>query len=599
MKHNFFRLCLTAFAFTGFQNPTIGQNTDINPRCKQVIDSTYNALIKKYKVVGASLAIVDHGKIVYANGYGFADREKKIPADTKTIYRIGSCSKSFTSLSLLQLQEKGKLQITQSVKAYLPELKLSSRFNDSNNFYIRDMLSHVSGLPCDITNGFFCDAPPPISWEIQALNNQTTILPRRYKHAYSNVAFGLLGEVIARQSQQTYGDYLRDHIFKPLQMNASFVNISNEYQSAFSKAYVNNKVINEPLIRDAAAGLIHSNVLDMANYLNMFLNRGEWQGQIILTPDNIAAMEENQIADVYLSNGESWGYGLYSKKLYCKQNADSVAVNMIGHGGDTYAFHADFAYIPELQIGAVILTNTDNGVRLNNVGRLLRLYLKHQNKKTLNLNVIDTLSIRNAKKFDKACADAEKIGTYNFDHFLIEVKNTDKFKFKQGPVLLVCNRKKDDSSSYLVKAKIFGFIPFHFKGPELKFVKRDGSVFLKTYNIHNKEEEYIGMKSAKQPALDAWQKKLGNYIVTGDVYACNNCPYMNAQGLKLKLQIKNNRLVMETKGKTSDLNDVYFLEVLSDTLAVSGGINRGDGEAVRVMPNGEIHYSGFVFKKMP
>lgn len=599
MNHNFLCLCLTPLIFTFFQNAAFGQNTGINPRCKQVIDSTYNALLKEHNVVGASLAIVDHGKIVYANGYGFADREKKIPADTKTIYRIGSCSKSFTSLSILQLQEKGKVQLNQSVKAYLPELTISSRFKDSNTLFIRDMLSHVSGLPCDITNGFFCDDPPPISWEIQALNNQTTILPRRYKHAYSNVAFGLLGEVIARQSQQSYSDYLRDHIFKPLQMNSSFVNISNEYQSAFSKAYVNNKAINEPLIRDAGAGSVHSNVLDMANYLNMFLNRGEWQGQVILTPDNIAAMEENQIADVYLSSGESWGYGLYSKKLYCKQNADSVAVNLIGHGGDTFAFHADFAYIPELHIGAVILTNTDNGLRINSVARLLRIYVKHQNQKTLNLNVADTLAINNAKKFDTPCSDAERKGSYNFDHFMIEVKNAEKFKFKQGPALMICTRKKDDSASYQVKVRIFGFIPIPFKGPELKFVKRGNEVLMKTYNVFNKEEEYIGVKSTVTPALQAWKKILGKYEVTDEVFACNDCPYMNAEGLRMELKIKDNRLLMETKGKTSDLNSVYFMEVLSDTLAVSGGINRGDGETLRVLPDEQIYFSGFVFKKAP
>ncbi|MEI6019816.1 MAG: serine hydrolase domain-containing protein [Bacteroidota bacterium] len=577
-----------------------GQSSgNISERCKQVIDSTYTALIKKYKVVGASIAIVDKGQIVYSNGYGYADREKKILAGNKTIYRIGSCSKSFTSLSILQLQEKGLLDINHSVKEYLPELNINSQFNDHNDIFIKDMLCHVSGLPCDISNGFFCDSPPNIGWEIQALNKETTILPKRYKHAYSNVAFGLLGEVIARKSYGSYGDYLQQHVFLPLKMESSFVKYEAKWDEDFSKAYVNNKKIKEPLIRDAAAGLVHSNVLDMSNYIMMYLNRGAFDGTNILTPDHIAEMEKNQLSDVYLSNGESWGFGLYSKKLYSKQNNDSVPVTLIGHGGDTYAFHADFAYIPELNVGAVILTNTDNGARMNSASRLLKIYMKQAFQKTLNLNFVDSVAIAECKKNDVKCLDDEKLGTYNLNHFLIEVNNADQFKFKQGPATLLCTRKKGDSASYLVKIRIFGFIPIHFQGPELKFVKKDGDVFIKTYNIHNKEEEYIGAKNKTNINPNTWQNALGNYVISGDQFSCTNCPYMNSSGLKMQLKIKNNCLVLQTKGKTSDMNNVSYLNILSDKLAVSGGINRGDGEAVHILKNGNIHYSGFEFKKLP
>lgn len=170
----------------------------ISARTKKVLDSTYTSIIKKYKAVGLSMAIVDSGQIVYSMGYGFSDKENQTPATDSTIYRIGSCSKSFTSLSILQLHEKNKLNIEHSVKQYLPELKIESRFNDNNQIFIKDMMCHVSGLPCDVTNGFFCDAPPDMNWLIAELNKQTTISPRRYKHAYSNSAYGLLGEVIAR-----------------------------------------------------------------------------------------------------------------------------------------------------------------------------------------------------------------------------------------------------------------------------------------------------------------------------------------------------------------------------------------------------------------
>lgn len=573
-------------------------NIKISDRCRHVIDSTYSALIKKNKVVGASIAIIDKGEIVYTAGYGFSDKKRKVLANDKTIYRIGSCTKSFTSLSILQLQEKKLLDITHSVKEYLPDLHIKSRFNDTNEFYIHEMLSHVSGLPCDITNGFFCDAPPNIHWEILELNKQTTISPRRYKHAYSNVAYGLLGEVIARQANTKYPLYLEKNIFEPLNMTSSFVEMDDRWAGDFSKAYVDNKEINEPLIRDQAAGLIHSNVIDMANYVLMYLNKGKVNQQQLISEASINTMCKNQIEDIYLYNGESWGYGLYSKKIYCKENKDSALVNLIGHGGDTYAFHADFGFIPELNLGAVILTNTDNGTRMNSVSKLLGLYLKETSNKKLNVNFVDEKLITQLTAKDQACLKEERRGDFNLGQFIIQVKDPHKIKFKQGPATLVLKPLSPDTNNYKIKANLFGFIPFKVKGQELKFVKRDQVIFIKGLSTKDKEEDYIAIKSPSKEISSTWKNALGNYTVENHNYTCTDCPYMNTAGLKMKLKIKNGFLVLKTKAKSSDMNSSSYLDVVSDSISVTGGIGRGTGETVSILKNGNIYYSGFELKKV-
>jgi len=573
-------------------------HSKLSERCKFVIDSTYNALIKKYKVVGASLAIIDNGEIIYSAGYGFADREKKIKASDKTIYRIGSCSKSFTSLSILQLQEKKLLNINHSVKDYLPELNISSRFNDDNQIYINDMMCHVSGLPCDITNGFFCDAPPSAKWEIQQLNKQTTMSPRRYKHAYSNVAYGLLGEVIARTGNTTYANYLQQQVFIPLNMTSSFVDYEQKWENDFSKAYLNNKPIKEPLIRDAAAGLIHSNVLDMGNYLLMYLNNGLFNQNQIVSAESINDMQQNHLEDIYLYNNASWGYGLYTKKMYCKENKDSSVVNLIGHGGDTYAFHADFGYIPELKVGAVILTNTDNGTAINSVSKLLRTYLKTTYSKKLNYNYVDSLANNKARANDLSCYNFEKKGNYNMGEFIIKVNHTQKFKFKQGPATIVCTQKKSDTNNYTLKARLFGFVPIKIKDQELKFIKKGNDIYLKGVSTKSKEEDYIGIKSRSIAITKTWEKALGNYTVVGENYTCTDCVYMNSEGLKMQLKMKNGFMALETKAKSKDMNSTNYLDIDSDSLSVMGGIGRGTGEAVRILQNGNIYYSGFEFKKV-
>ena len=574
-------------------------NNKISEHCRNKIDSTYVALIKKYKVVGMSIAIVDKGEIIYSTGFGYSDKKKKLLANDKTIYRIGSCTKSFTALSLLQLQEKGLVDIKHSVKEYLPELHIKSRFNDANEIYVNDMLAHVSGLPCDITNGFFCDAPPSQGWEIRELNKQQTISPLRYKHAYSNVAYGLLGEVIARQSNSSYAKYLQQHVFNPLNMTSSFLEYSDKWASDFSKAYVENKLIKEPLIRDQAAGLIHSNVLDMSNYLLMYLNKGSFNQQQIVSAASYNEMSKNQLEDIYLYNGESWGYGLYSKKMICKQDKDSTVVNLIGHGGDTYAFHADFGFIPELNVGAVILTNTDNGMKINAVSKLLKIYLKETYSKNLNVDFVDDHLVNKAKLKEQYCSKNERKGTYNMGQFLIRAKNPSLIKFKQGPAKIVLKQKKNDSSNYNIKAVLFGFIPFKVKGQELKFVKRDQDVYLKGVSTKDKEEDYIAIKSQSKTISESWKKAIGQYDTESRVYECTNCPYMNPLGLTMNLKIKKGYLVLQTKGKSSDMSSSTFLEVVSDSVSVTGGIGRGTGETVSLLNNGNIYYSGFEFKKKP
>ena len=574
-------------------------NFKIDNRTKFVIDSTYNKLIKKHKVIGASIAIVDNNEIVYATGYGFSDREKLLKADEKTVYRIGCINKSFTALSIMQLQDKKIIDINNSIKKYLPELKIESRFNDNNQIYIKDILSHTSGLPSDVLNGFFCDSPPKITWLIEELNKQTTICPRQFLKAYSNVGYGLLGEMIARVSNLSYSNYVKENIFKQLQMTSSYIENDEQLNTNFSKAYLKNKVIKEPLIRDQAAGLIHSNVMDMSNYLKMYLNNGSFNSNKIISNEALIEMEKNQLDSVLLSGGANWGYGLYSQKALIKKDNDSMIVTIIGHGGDTYAFHADFAFIKELNIGVVILTNTDNGVEMNDANKLLKQYIEltKVKKVTLNYTKTDTLKNQLINKIEENCSESEIKGKYNFGNFLMNVDNTKNIKFKQGSATIKLSQSKLNTNAYNLKAYLFHIVPIKIKGQEIQFVKFNNTIYIKQVNQKSKKAIYAANKSAVIPIPNNWKSHFGNYKIVNNYFACLNCPYGNAEGMKLALIEKDGFIFIKTKGKTPDTNNDLYLNMLSENTAVTGGIGRGTGETVRILENGNIYYSGFEFSK--
>ena len=553
------------------------------------IDSTYTSLLKRNKVTGTSIAIVDNGEIVYATGYGFSDLENKKKADANTIYGIGSITKAFTALSIMQLQEQKKLRVTNSIKDYLVDLKIENPFNDSNQIYINDILSHTSGLPSDIANGFFVDNPPSISWVIKELNKQRLISPRRYISAYSNVGYGLLGEVISRVSGLSYSDYLRQNIFTPLNMTCSSIG----YQlNNTSKTYDGNKETVEPTVRDVAAGFISSNVIDLSNFISMLIGDGSFKSNQIISPNSIVDMERDQLRNVTLTQPFAYGYALMIDSIKIKNHKkDSTIVSIIGHGGDTYAFHADLAYIPKLKVGAVVLTNSVNGRSMSGASKLLKIYLERSKDIEVDLDYITPISYKGITP-----QDDEIFGKYNLGQLIINVKDINKIKFKQGPAKAILT-KKTNSNNYALKVWVFGFIPIKIKDQEFKFTKVNNEIYAKNVDTKTKQEYYLGKKNTVNlPYSESWKSVCGKYELTGKIYETTNRSY-DLSDLKLTVSEKSGSLKVDVKSKSMFSGTLHF-DLISEKSAVLGGIGRGNGDVLRILENGNLYYSGFEFLKV-
>ena len=562
----------------------------ISEDLRSEIDSTYTTLLKRNKVTGTSIAIVDNGEIVYATGYGFSDLENKRKADANTIYGIGSITKTFTALSIMQLQEQEKLRVTNSIKDYLVDLKIENPFNDINQIYISDILCHTSGLPSDIANGFFVDNPPTISWVIKELNKQRLISPRRYISAYSNVGYGLLGEVISRVSGLSYGDYLRQNIFTPLNMTSS--SIGYELNNT-SKTYNGNKETIEPTVRDVAAGFISSNVIDVSNFISMLMADGSFKSNQIISPSSIEDMERDQLRNVLLTQPFAYGYGLMidSIKIKNHKKKDSAIVSIIGHGGDTHAFHADLAYIPEQKVGAVVLTNSVNGRSMSEASKLLKIYLERSKDIEVDLDYITPISYKGITP-----KDDEIFGKYNLGQLIIDVKDINKIKFKQGPVKAILS-KKTNSNNYSLKVWVFGFIPIKIKDQEFKFTKVNDEIYAKRLDTKTKYEFYLGKKNkVNLPYPESWKSMYGKYELTGKIYETTNRLY-DFSDLKLTASEKSGFLKVDLKSKSMFSGTLHF-DMISDKSAVLGGIGRGNGDVLRILENGNLYYSGFEFVKI-
>jgi CubicO group peptidase (beta-lactamase class C family) len=580
----FFTLFLLLFC--AFQTHVFAQNIcKLDSITKRKIDSMYVSASKANQIKGVSIAIVEKGEIVYATGYGLEDMGNQIPASAASIYRIGSITKSFTALSILQLQEKGLLHIDSSIQNYLPEFELAGSNNQSSALPLRAIMSHTAGLPGDLMNGFFTEEPPASAWTLAQLKQIKPSYPVNYCHAYSNLGFELLGAVIQRTGELTYEDYLIENIFNPLHLTSTFVYPEEGMRTPFS--YNGKKEVLEPPIRDAAAGLIHSNVLDMANYLMMYLNQGRFQENTLVSAASIAQMQTNQLQQIVLNDGADYGLGLYSKDFYYKTPTDSIAVKVVGHGGDTYTFHADMKFIPELGIGVVILTNTVGGQRINAGEKLLSLYLKSKYDAKLKPIPVEA---------PKVTYRTPKPGHYILTNLVFEIQNTEKFKIKQGPALIVATHQ--EAGYYTLTARLFGLIPLPIKNQAVFFEELNSKLYVRSLDLKTKKSAFIGQEIHPEPISQAWEQAYGKYTIT-NAFACRNCQDIDITFDDAVLEVgeQNGYLKFSMKNAGQMINFVYYANCTEDKVALTLGIGRNNGETFRILENGNIYYSGFEFKR--
>ena len=179
--------------------------------------------IKKHDVTGVSLALVDDQRVVWAEGFGYADKAHNLPATPDTLYRAGSITKLFTATAMMQLVERGLIDLDQPITTYLPEFSFKTRFPDAPPITLRHILTHHSGLPRDIARGMWSSTPQPYTTVLDDLTTSYVLHPPNYIFSYSNLGMTVLGQVIERMSGEPYATYVSRAILNPVGMTTALI----------------------------------------------------------------------------------------------------------------------------------------------------------------------------------------------------------------------------------------------------------------------------------------------------------------------------------------------------------------------------------------
>lgn len=306
----------------------------------EVIDNYVKQAMKDYDIPGMAVGIVKDNEILYVKGYGVADDEGRA-VTPQTPFSIGSVSKSFTGLAIMQLVEEGKIDLDSPVQVYVPWFTLQDT-DQASRITVRQLLHHTSALSTFDGNKFF---ETKTDDEFMRMLASTRVNNREGSaFEYSNLNYMILGKVIESASGTPYEIYMIQHIFKPLEMKNSYTDLSTAinnglssgYQSFFGMNHTTNRSFNSFSL---PAGFLMSSTEDMAHYLITLLNLGTYKDQTVLSRNGIYTMREKSNVYPY---GMGWGIS---------RNG------ILQHGGDLKNFHSDIILSTYNDSGIVVLIN--------------------------------------------------------------------------------------------------------------------------------------------------------------------------------------------------------------------------------------------------
>ncbi len=330
--------------------------------------------MSKTKIPGLSIAIVQGDETIYARGFGFRNLSSGLPATPRTLYGIGSVTKSFTAMAIMQLVEEGKINLGDPVEKHIP-IKLRPL---GKTVSIHHLLTHSSGVPALAYAEAFIrsvlgldhhwlpvSSPEDIMVFLRDAEKWAVSRPGE-NFFYLNEGYVLLGYLIAKLSGVGYEEYIRKRILEPLRMSRTFLSKSDiERDKDRATAYIVDRKEKHvpstfPFGITSDGGLV-SNVLDLSNYVKTYIGRGEFEGRKIVSSEMLGLMEKPQINLPYeVFGGESYGYGWMITPSF-------HGYRLVSHGGSVLVYTAYVGYIPEKRAGVALLANA-SGYLLSHIG---------------------------------------------------------------------------------------------------------------------------------------------------------------------------------------------------------------------------------------
>lgn len=559
--------------------------------------SSYSKLIEDYKsfikqkmesdkIVGVSAALILGDSITWKEGFGYADKENKIPMTTRTNISIGSVGKPFTALAIMQLQEKGLIDIDKPLIDYLPQFTINTRVIDIKKITLKTIINHSSGIPGDVglnsclPEGKYTDV-------VKYLKDEYLCFPPNMVHLYSNVGYSLLGHTIFTVTGQDYPLYIQKNILEPLEMDYSgFIN--NKDLQNVSMTY-NHDGSYRKLIdgRDLPAGCgLYSNIDDLTKFAKELIAifNGK-QGSIIKTETLKETFKVQNNEVIFDNNMRGLGWYLF----YFKSDSNVVAY----HAGSTHLSNAAILIIPGKKMASIFLDNTIGGLPLVEEGCL----------KLVEACGIKTSTVIRRKYIHYNPNDSSQTFDIPFDWLkwhigtYAQLRSTVQIKNENEKLVLHRNNER-----FLLKPiSKESFIPcILFNGDSLQILPKQRYFFRDINNYHilfleEGDKQYqLGYRVDLKDIDDIWKNRLGRYKLYG-YQGKGPETFSDAE-----LYVADNNLLQLKIFYTLSGESIYNLRINSDNELIFCGVAPGGGTLRFSKDNQKdiMIYSGLTLKKV-
>lgn len=341
-------------------------NHSIKDQAKSKAIDRYFSMLFKNKVFNGNVLVAQKGRVIFEKSYGYSDIRTKDSLKLNSVFQLGSVSKQFTAVAILQLYEKGRLDLKDSIQKFFPEFPYKG-------ITIHQLLCHRSGL---LNYIYYCDALPidksiPLS-NSGVLKCLSDSCPRPYfspnqRFDYSNTGYLVLASVVEKVSGMAFEDYMKQYVFEPLNMKDSYVyNHNKPFKSRnVVKGYEYGRVEANPDFLDGVVGDkgVYSTVHDL--YL---WDQGLYSNTIISRPIlNLAFRAYGK----KLNSKKNYGYGW---RIYYTQDSTRI----LYHGGWWHGFQSLLIRSEKDSSTVVVLKNKKNKVLIDQERILRILYSKYE-----------------------------------------------------------------------------------------------------------------------------------------------------------------------------------------------------------------------------
>lgn len=333
---------------------------------QDLLDQVLQEIIARWGIPGLGVGIVEGEEMTYARGFGVQSLDTQVPVTPESVFGVASVSKCFVATAVMLLVEQGKIDLDTPIVQYLPYFRLDD--DRCTQITPRLILSHTSGMPDMDEDEYDGLVHHPETDDgaaeryVRELRSRKMVGAPGERFAYSNIAYNVLGDLIAKVSGQTFEEYMKQHILLPAGMPDStflFPEVTRE-RLAVPHLRTPQMVVNlvYPYHRaDAPSSFLHSTVIDMCHWSITSLNGGAYNRSRIISADKYPLMwtpiAPRNYPPFYEHAGLGWTMGHYE------------GWKTVSHGGGGFGWTDFLILLPEKKQAAVILCNEESSAREN------------------------------------------------------------------------------------------------------------------------------------------------------------------------------------------------------------------------------------------